>query len=414
MTSQPGLGWKPSLFGSVPIWAMEPRIDIVEHVARQKLGQPLTCNVEYFGQGAFNKLYVVQCENEEYMMRVSLPVDPRHKTLSEVATLDYVRQHTDIPVPKVVAFDASNDNELGFEWILMEKMPGKPLAENWRTMSWTAKETLVRRLALYAAQLFRKKFDLIGGLYHKQSYSITSKTSFKIDRIVSPQFFWADHVKQDVPRGPFKSSYDWLFARLLFNKNDYEQALLASDDEEDLDDEWNSNRIAEKLLSFLPSTFPPGSECSEFSALMHDDLSNNNILVDRWGNLTAVVDWECVPALPLWKVCQLPALLEGGERRDCPNKNMYAKEKDGEVNELFWEHLLEYEQTQLRVVFMKEMERIEPSWVDMQIVSRRKTEFEKAINSCDNVFCHRAINEWLENFSQEDKTWSLRKRLDTM
>ena len=53
-------------------------------------------------------------------MRASLPVDHRFKTLVEAATLDLVRMYTSIPVPKVIAFDASNTNELGFEWILMD------------------------------------------------------------------------------------------------------------------------------------------------------------------------------------------------------------------------------------------------------------------------------------------------------
>lgn len=57
-------------------------------------------------------------------MRVSLPVDPRHKTAGEVATLRWIRKRSEMPVPKVVAFDDSNANEIGFEWILMQRMPG--------------------------------------------------------------------------------------------------------------------------------------------------------------------------------------------------------------------------------------------------------------------------------------------------
>lgn len=47
------------------------------------------------------------------LMRVSLPVDPQNKTMSEVSTIELVRRNTDIPVPKIFVFDANNQNELG-------------------------------------------------------------------------------------------------------------------------------------------------------------------------------------------------------------------------------------------------------------------------------------------------------------
>jgi hypothetical protein len=39
------------------------------------------------------------------MKCVSLPVDPGAKTRGEVATLQLVRRKTDVPVPRVIAFD---------------------------------------------------------------------------------------------------------------------------------------------------------------------------------------------------------------------------------------------------------------------------------------------------------------------
>ena len=58
------------------------------------------------------------------VMRVALPVDPHRKTASEVATLQFVREQTDIPILKVIAHDASNENALGFEWLLLHLVHG--------------------------------------------------------------------------------------------------------------------------------------------------------------------------------------------------------------------------------------------------------------------------------------------------
>ena len=49
-------------------------------------------------------------------MRVSLPVDPYFKTAGEVATLQFVKKNTSIPVPQIIPLDSSADNELmGFD-----------------------------------------------------------------------------------------------------------------------------------------------------------------------------------------------------------------------------------------------------------------------------------------------------------
>ena len=425
---QPGLGWKPCLLGFEPYWTAEPKIDVIEKIARQKLGWPQRCSVRVFAQGAFNKLYEIRCENRGFLMRVSLPVDPRCKTVSEVATLELVRQYTEIPAPKVIAFDASNDNELGFEWMLMEKMPGQPLGERWKEMSFATKQTLVKRLALLVAQLFRKKFHLLGNLYHSNRHdadpnpaeelgvqasaqSALSK-KFVVSKIVSMEFFWADHIKQDVPRGPFTTSQEWLSARLLFHQNDSQRTLKTSNDEDDLEDARGIAEIVRKLRSCLPLVFGSGPEASpEPSTLLHDDLSRQNILVDEDGNLTAVVDWECVSALPLWKACQLPAFLHGRERNERPVKGNYFVEEDGEVNELYWEHLLEHEQTLLCSTFLEEMQRLESGWVDVYMKSsnRRKADFELAVQNCDIDFCIRDISIWLDKVAQGAEVPDLRK-----
>ena len=84
-----------------------------------------------------------------YMMRISLPVDPKYKTLSEVTTVEYILSHTNIPVPKIYAHNADNGNDIKFEWILMEKMSGKRLEEVWENIPWEKKQTLVDKIANY-------------------------------------------------------------------------------------------------------------------------------------------------------------------------------------------------------------------------------------------------------------------------
>ena len=58
----------------------------------------------------------------ELVARVARRFMPRLKTESEVATLNYLRIHTQIPVPIVYYYDCNPYNRLGGEYILMSKV----------------------------------------------------------------------------------------------------------------------------------------------------------------------------------------------------------------------------------------------------------------------------------------------------
>ncbi|KAK4135809.1 hypothetical protein BT67DRAFT_440687 [Trichocladium antarcticum] len=90
---------------------------------------------------------------------------------------------------------------------------------------------------------------------------------------------------------------------------------------------------------------------------------SEDILVSDDGHLTAVVDWECISALPLWVACQVPLFLQGKASDKEPDKAQYQHDEEGNVVELFWEHLDDYELTQLRRVLLGEMEQLQPEWV---------------------------------------------------
>ena len=59
---------------------------------------------------------------------------PRRKTESEVATMEYIRTYTSIPVPTVYFYDSNPYNRLGGEYIIMSKVsspvPGHSLSRS--------------------------------------------------------------------------------------------------------------------------------------------------------------------------------------------------------------------------------------------------------------------------------------------
>jgi hypothetical protein len=68
-----------------------------------------------------------------------LPIYPKWKTLSEVAILQWVAQNTSLPV-QVLAYNIDRSNPVGFEWIMMDKVLGKPWADIWHEILFSDKE----------------------------------------------------------------------------------------------------------------------------------------------------------------------------------------------------------------------------------------------------------------------------------
>ena len=160
-----------------PIWPFEPELSSIRAIATKHLGKATgtiidetSLDAQFFAEGLYNKLYLLSYPNhpQEYLFRVSLPIDPFSKIESEVATLRFVRENTTIPVADVIAWESSTENELGYEWILMEKIRGVELEVVWGSMSWEQKLAFTESLAKYVVQLHGHKFSSIGSLYFGQ------------------------------------------------------------------------------------------------------------------------------------------------------------------------------------------------------------------------------------------------------
>ena len=214
MDSSYGLGWKNDFPGCPPVWTVRPSVERIAEIAYLHLNlsadeiTQTTTKLQF--QGSYNKLYAVECPRGSFFMRLTLPVDPQFKTLSEVATIAVVRSQTTVPVPHIIASNSSSDNELKFEWILMERVPGVPLIQVWDTLTWDAKVSCVKEVAGIMAQLFELRYDSIGNLYNAKDLPIASDRSCQknavesnsvvVDRIVSSTFFWETQLKSDVHR----------------------------------------------------------------------------------------------------------------------------------------------------------------------------------------------------------------------
>jgi Ser/Thr protein kinase RdoA (MazF antagonist) len=119
-------------------------------------------------------------------------------------------------------------------------------------------------------------------------------------------FFEGDHYDLDIPHGPFRSTHGWLSSYFRIVVKDHTAAKDEAEDSEDEEDAEFALTVTGRLISLLPKVFPAIQNPPERTAIWHHDLSLTNILVNEEGDITAVIDWECVSAMPLWMSTQTP------------------------------------------------------------------------------------------------------------
>ncbi|KAK5955090.1 hypothetical protein OHC33_003769 [Knufia fluminis] len=435
---QRGLEWEYALHhpGRVrPTWTKAPCLDAIKTTIASHLRATTAEDLEatFIGEGSFNKTYKIHdTKNDElYALRIPLPVDPEHKTVAEVAAMELLKQKTTLPSPRVVAYSATVDNDIGFEWILMSFMPGVQLGTCWLRLSMDQKRYITQQLAEYQAQMFCAQFTSIGSLRKTES------DNYEVGRVISMAAWWYNRVHDTTNKGPFNSFEDYIRAQTRLIANESKQCYDAdmaeaedksekgSDDDDDDDDESDFLIIMEnlrRLEAALPKVFeslpkPTSDESSNIlTTLAHTDLSPDNILIDPVTcKITGIIDWEDVNALPLGLACQFPLILlpEARPRYEEPDFDEYDSATDDEDEEQkerqmgksygYGVKLREYQCTQLRPYFLQEMERIYPEWVVQHHKGRELRDLEVIMNRADVYLEQRTLAAWLDCIEKGEK-----------
>ncbi|KAK3997735.1 hypothetical protein QBC44DRAFT_363927 [Cladorrhinum sp. PSN332] len=296
-------------------------------------------------------------------------------------------------------------------------------------MGWSEKVWFVEQVADLQAHIFRQsfestKFRSIGTVSpHNQGDSVSNMMSANVKpgRMVSRIFFWGDHFKYDIARGPYRSSCDWLAAFLALLHQGQAGIIeriqgleTPQDDEQEQKQEaQRSLKVLNKLESLLPSIFPRLQAPAERTVLWHDDLSLMNILVDDGAKTTAVTDWECVSTKPLWAATEMPKFLLGPDREEEAQKDDYADETESErgshpdsdedeiidnqgKTDLYWLNWMEYDQTQLRKVYSARLLQLWPQWGLEAEDSIIKADFYEAVERIAGGWNFQAVSSWAD------------------
>ncbi|TFK46873.1 hypothetical protein OE88DRAFT_1667154 [Heliocybe sulcata] len=205
--------------------------------------------------------------------------------------MKYVKEHTRVPVPEVLAYDSDDDKTVGGEWVVMEKMPGVVATLIWPQLSKELRRQLTINIANIFAQLLKLRFHKIGSLHEDD------KRGF----LVGPMALLPSHDKVDrkVPhvkyRGPFESQKSWLLA---VAKGQLDLGRDQPFHAEDLE------RMEAIIKDIEESTLlvDRASHCK--IGLEHTDLNLTNVLVnpDFPTEITGIIDWEGARTAPIWAI----------------------------------------------------------------------------------------------------------------
>lgn len=144
--------------------------------------------------------------------------------------MDFLRNQLDIPAPKVFGWASRVDDEnpVGAEYIVMERVQGESLGSRWSSLSTGELAAVIRQIVDIETRLFSARFPKHGSLYYKKDLeakfreddpNVPNDGNLLADRFcvgpLTTRSFWTEERSQmKLDRGPclFPHLY-----RLVFN-----------------------------------------------------------------------------------------------------------------------------------------------------------------------------------------------------
>lgn len=229
-----------------------------------------------------------------------------YKVESELATMEYVRTHTQIPVPEIYFVNHNRYHVVGAAFVLMERMEGFRLNDIWYELSTQHQFSVLEQLADMIEQLAGLRFAQIGSL----------TAGGKVGPLVN-----LTRNLHEPLLGPFSNTLDFFLtgveSDVLRDGSEETKALFPV-----VGGELRA-RFAREASN--PTLNPP-------YRLIHDDLEFFNILVTHDGKdlppkITAIIDWDWAYTGPLHYLCEYPppTIGYGGDEDEKPKEKLLRK-----------------------------------------------------------------------------------------
>ncbi|KAF7180531.1 hypothetical protein CNMCM7691_009822 [Aspergillus felis] len=294
----------------------------LNRIAAASVGRPeqdVSC-IRKLAEGGFNRVFeITMREGTQVVARLPYPsTEPRiYATASEVATMDFVRLHG-VPVPRILAYSATDQNPVGSEYIIMEKAPGNELGKLWYTMTEKQRLKMILEIVKIEALLFSIRLPGYGSIYYEHDLPLSMRRigvqqaggngKFCVGPDAHYKWWQKGRSSLSIERGPYsetgdllesvaKRELEWLshFGRARFPFERLYRELYAYQ-------KVHPDSHVRNLRDYLQTARHLSPEKKSFlnrPMLRHPDLQPNNIRVSDSFEVVSLIDWQHCSILPL-------------------------------------------------------------------------------------------------------------------
>lgn len=272
---------------------------------------PITCVVGNSVSGQYNYCRFVTVhtgdQQKEYVIKISLSFTEarkvrvmrghRHTLECEASLLREINDRTNLPAPKMIAYCTTVNNPLGYPYIMTEKLPGEPSCMIWQEgqrdepseATEACRVNFLKSLASVMSELGKLgAYTGLGMPLHRRGRPVEMRDSYVLRGITAGS---GEPENYEVPlliRKPGSTLE-------LFKFRDGRLPWSQPDGEEATEKKW---RGLERVMNMILSS-PTLAQSEETTfVIAHNNLDLQNILVDKDGNVTGVLDWDGCTTVP--------------------------------------------------------------------------------------------------------------------
>ncbi|KAH5433184.1 hypothetical protein HBI32_055360 [Parastagonospora nodorum] len=313
------------------------RFDIpsLQQAACQAVGAEKCISIEKIGEGNYNKAFRLEMEDGRKVIAKAPHPNagpPSITTASEVATMEFARTVLNIPVPRVFAWSANEQNPVQAEYIIMEEARGSQLHEVWDELPLRKKVDVIRGIVDIERKLLSVSFDMIGSLYFKdsgiegcESAVVTTspqdvaehiKSKYSIGPITRREF-WEKQRSEMQYHGPWTSSAEYLTS---IAQREIDWISNHADPGSAKETPWQYSSpfqdspqahiaLLQKFMTAVPHITPQDPELNS-PRLWHPDFHAGNIYVDDEARISSIIDWQAAWTTPVFIGARPPLVLD--------------------------------------------------------------------------------------------------------
>jgi len=269
-------------------------------------------NLNLSSRDDLRRILQAELEDGEILdIHTTAPGVPSGVLQSQVATLDYLREQSSVPVPRILHTSYSGEDN-GRPYIVLEKSKGSSLDAVWSSMEPFQQDLVIGQIARWMMELFTHSFDKIGSLYPVEG----NPGAVQLGPVAQSLFYIDGRAEYPLDRGPFSSAKDYLSgcaqreldsSRFMFSQDtskEYQMRL-----QEEKDNVERSMHLFEQLIHQCPGLDGGDPEMAPFTLDVHN-LTMRNIIVDPEDH-ARIISVEFVPltTLPRWCCAKIPPWL---------------------------------------------------------------------------------------------------------